>query len=288
MKLIDRKYIFADVKDTEYVNYGKFRIDLPDLPTDKNVIHRLFLKKVVMPYNWKASIGNTFTHYDPTHGTTVHTFPDGNYSILTLLETMTPWFPNDFVVTFNQITSRLVFTNNGNNPNHDVNISTTAWKMLGFANSSSVFIEHGTTWTTPYPIDLRPIPIIEIRTDCTTAGQEIRNIGGEVEVSDTTILCAIAMDVPVFSHKIWLDDGGSYFATLVNQYRSVHFTITDTDGNPIVPQSSPYFVIGIDSYRDDEAELLSTQMESLKLQRYNMLLKSDKKTPLVKKNVITR
>ena len=81
------------------------------------------------------------------------------------------------------------------------------------------------------------------------------------------------MDCPLYSHKVWKDDGSLYFTDITNTHKDMHFTMTNVHGVPIIPQSSPYFVVGFDTYLDEEKELLKVQQEALKLQTYDVLLK---------------
>lgn len=268
MKLLARNYVFANVADTIHTSFGAFRVQLPDLHTGKNIYNRLYIKKCVIPYNWKRVTANTKTL---TIDGVAHNITEGNYNILNLVTELNAVQPH-IHIHFNQITSRLSFHNH--NSGHDVVFSSTAWEMLGLADSSPITILRTETYEAPNPVDVRPKPVIEIRVDVSTAGQEIIEdpTEGKGQIQNTNILCAIAMDVPIYSHKVWIDDNGLYFANVTNENREIHFTITDTNGNLITPQSSPYFIIGVDTYRDDERELLDVQKEALKLQQYNMLL----------------
>lgn len=273
MKLKTRKYIFASVADCRRESKGDFYLKLPELDTETYTTNRLFIKKGIIPYNWKRVTSTTKTiTYIHQNGTT-HTWylTEGNPSILDLIANMTTLFGNDLDFEFDYIQSRFIFHNH--NQNQSFTLATTAYEMLGFEDASPVTIPGATSYITPNPVDVRPSPIIEIRCDVSTEGQEVLDNG---TIADTPILCAIAMDVQPFSHKVWLDDNGLYFADITNENRELRFTLTDTNGRYIEPQSYPYFIFGIDTYVDDERALLDTQQEALKLQKYDILLRQQK------------
>jgi len=271
MKLTDRRYIFCNVKDTLYLDKGKFQILLPDLNEGKNLIHRLFIKKCVIPYNWKVVTSTTKTITTIQNSITkTLSLTEGNPTLIDLQTNLTTLFGNDVTYIFDRIQSRFIFTNPS--ISHALSISTTAFQLLGFPNSNPVTILAGASYTTENPVDLRPSPIVEIRADINTAGYEIKNN----DINNTNILCAIAMDTQPFSHKVWVDDNGLYFAEITNESRSITIEMTTPDNERIIPQTFPYFIFGIDSFIDDEKFILETQRESLKLQKYSLLLRKKK------------
>jgi hypothetical protein len=272
MKLINRRYVFTNVKDTNYLDKGKFQIVLPELEIANHINHRLFIKKCIIPYNWKrvTSTTKTITYVHQNGTTHVWSLTEGNPSLLDLQTELTTLFGNNLDFTFDRIQSRFIFSNH--NQNQSFTLSTTAWEMLGFSNASAVTIEGGSSYTCPNPVDLRPSPIVEIRADITTAGHEIHN----GDIKNTNVLCAIAMNVQPFSHKVWVDDNGLYFAEITNENRAIMIEMTTPDNDRIVPQTFPYFIFGVDSFQDDEKSILETQRESLKLQKYSLLMRKKK------------
>jgi len=262
MKLINRRYVFASVEDCRYTNYSTFYLSLPELETEPHLEHRLFVNKMILPYNWKSvdSTNNRFTV-----GGVDYTLTEGNPNIIDLLDDINDK-QNYLFASFNRITSKVSFSNVSASSK---TLNTNCYKPLGM-DTSTPTINAGAIYTAPNIVDVRPKPIVEIHVDTGTAGQEIYN-GGEIK--NTGVLAAIGMDVSVYSHKIWIDRDAMFWANITNQNREIRVDIRDTDGNNIIPQTSPYFVFGINTYRDDERQLLQTQEEALKLMRYDLLLK---------------
>jgi len=272
MKLKTRKYVFCNVKDTLHRDTGDFSVILPELETGQNIYNRLYIKKCSIPYNWKRVTSTTKTITTIQNSITkTLSLTEGNPSLIDLQTNMTTLFGNDVTFTFDRIQSRFIFTNPS--VSHTLTISTTAFEVLGFTDSTPITILANSSYTTPNPIDLRPPSILEVRCDVTTEGQEIR----DGLLYDTNILCAIAMNVAPFSHKIWIDDQGLYFADISNENRSIRITFTSPDGTRILPQSYSYFIFGVDTFEDDEKALLNTQKESLKLQKYAMIMRKTRK-----------
>lgn len=267
MKLINRSYVFANVKDTTYVNYGDFYIPIPTLPeTTKYMTTRLFIKKVILPYDWKRvdSTNNQITIVNLQNNTTANYYlTEGNPNVIDLVDELNT-LQTDFTVSFNRITSRLSFHNT---KGHGHTLSTTANELLGIPAGPHT-VNGNETYIAPNPVDVRPYPIVEFRIDVNTAGQEVFN----KQVNNTGILCAVAMNVPLYGHKVWVDDAGLYWCDITNINKDLHIKITNPDGIAIIPQTSPYFVLGFDTYIDEEAQLLEVQREALKLQQYSMVL----------------
>lgn len=267
MKLLQRQYLFVNVADTNYSNYGTFRVMLPQTETGKNIINRLYIKKAIIPYNWRRVDSTTKTI---TIDATDYYLTEGNPNILDLITELNT-IQTVLVFTFNRITSRIEITNQS--ATNARTFSTTAWEMMGAVSGTTYNIGTSSSISLPNPVDVRPSPILEIRVDMTTAGQEVFVSGVEKGViRNTGVLCAIGIDVPMYSHKVWVDDEGFYFADVSNESREITFRLTDPNEKAIIPQTSPYFVIAVATYRDDERELLETQKEALKLQQYNLLL----------------
>ena len=273
MKLKTRKYVFCNVKDTLHRDTGDFSVILPELETGQNIYNRLYIKKCSIPYNWKRVTSTTkqMTYIHQNGQTRNWVFTEGNPSLTDLTTEMTSLFANDLDFEFDRIQSRFIFHNHTGN--QSFTIATTAYEMFGFTDANPITIQAGAYYTTPNPIDLRPPSILEVRCDVTTEGQEIR----DGLLYDTNILCAIAMNVAPFSHKIWIDDQGLYFADISNENRSIRITFTSPDGTRILPQSYSYFIFGVDTFEDDEKALLNTQKESLKLQKYAMIMRKTRK-----------
>lgn len=269
MKLLDRKYVFANVADCRHDNFGSFYVSLPELPVGESLYNRMYIKKLIMPYDWRRveSGRDTLTVNGSVKYLTI-----GNPNILDLVDELNS-IQTTFSVKFNRITSRLSFTNTTNGSK---TLSTTANALLGMSTATQT-VSSGETYTCEDMVDVRPTPIIEIRVDVGTAGQEVYD-GGQIK--NTGVLAAILMNVPLYSHKLWIDENGLYWADVSNENKEIRLTITDTDGNLIVPQTSPYFVIGLDTYRDDEREILKTQQEALKLQQYAMILSHAASEPI--------
>lgn len=259
------------VADTNYISYGDWELTLPRLENKPNVIYRLHAHKIILPYNWKrvTSTTKTITYIHQNGTTHVWQLTEGNYTIINLIKELTTLFGNDLDFEFNYITSRFVFTNHS--VGQSFTLSTTAYEMLGFSDSNPVTVAAQSSYTTPNPVDLRPSPIIELRTDVTTASQEVTSGG---VIANSQILCAIGMDVPPYSHKIFYDLAGEFFTEIGNETRAIRFKLTDPNGVVIEPQSSPYIVFAIDELIDDSGQLLTTQREALKLQKYALMLSS--------------
>lgn len=270
--LVKSQYIFVSVDDADHDSLGQFKITLPILQTGEKVFNRLYIKKAIIPYNWQRVTATTKTL---TINGTPYELTEGNPNILDLIKNINE-IQSLIVATFNRITSKIEWANQtGGN----ITLSSDAYEMLG--------LEQGVTYTwgiqetliSPRVIDVRPTPIVEIRVDLATAGLEIFDEG---KISNTNILAAIGMNVPVYGHKVWIDDQAMYYADITNENRDITIIMTDTNGNPIVPQTAPYFVIGIDTLINHQGELVDLQKESLKLQRYNLILSHGEETPAQK------
>lgn len=273
MKLKETKYVFCDVQDTRYITLGDFRLFLPELDTAPNLSHRLFIKKAVIPFNWKTITSTTnIIRINNVDRTLQEGIPN-----VTDLVTMLNTAQNVFLVTFDKVASRLVWTNVSG---ATATINSTTCTLLGLT-TLPVMVSAGGVYTSPNILDIRPPAICQIRIDAPTAGQEVIT-GGEVR--NTGLLAAIAMDCPIYSHKIWTDTG-LFFAPINNDARELRIQLTDQHDNPIVPQTSPYFVWGIDTYIDEEKELLQTQQKSLELQKYGLLLQHGNKLGSVQENI---
>lgn len=260
--LIKRQYIFVSVEDAEYTNLGRFKLSLPQMETGDNIINRMYIKKAIIPYNWRRV---TTTNKTLTINGVNYSLTEGNPNIIDLIQDINN-IQTTLTATFNRITSKIEWFNNTASA---VTFSTTAYEMLGAVKGATYTMPALQTYVLPRIVDVRPTPIIEVRVDVATAGYEISNGG---DISNTNILCAISMNVPVYSHKVWIDDNALYFADVTNENRDLTLTITDTHGMIIEPQSSPYFVIGIDTLANYQSEQSELQRELVKLQKYNLIL----------------
>lgn len=275
MKLIDTIYINAYVNDCRKINNGNFYVDIPSLPSEPGITHKLYLIKAVIPYNWQTvySGKDTFT-IDATTYTLTHGIPN----ILDFIEEINT-LQSTIVATFNRIANRIYYYN----PSLSTVVLSATSPLLGL-NGSPLSIPGGTTVAAPALIDMRPSPLIQLRSSLPTAMWEIINTGNTSETRNTSILAVISMgNTPLYSHMIWR--GGvdaHYTAEITDQNMMVQFEMLDMDDNPIIPQTPPTFVFSVESYRDDEKQILDTQQEILKLARYDMLLKNQ---PMLKENI---
>lgn len=273
MKLKETRYLFCDVQDTRYITLGDFRLFLPELDTAPNLSHRLFIKKAVIPFNYKTITSTTnIIRINNVNRTLQEGIPN-----VTDLVSMLNTVQNVFIVTFDKVASRLVWTNV---TGATATINSTTCNLLGLT-TFPVNVSSGGSYTSPNILDIRPPAICQIRIDAPTAGQEVI-AGGEVR--NTGLLAAIAMDCPIYSHKIWTDTG-LFFAPINNDARELRIRLTDQHDNPIAPQTSPYFVWGIDSYIDEERQLLETQKTALELQKYDLLLRHGNKLSMPQENL---
>lgn len=260
--LIKSQYVFVSVEDADHDNLGKFRVTLPQLQTGENIYNRLYIKKAIIPYNWKRV---TETSKTITINNVPYELTEGNPNILDLIKEINT-IQTAVTATFNRITSKIEWYNNtaGN-----VTLTTDAHEMLGAIAGQTYTWGIQETLVFPRVVDVRPTPIVEVRVDVATAGAEILPEG---KISNTNILSAISMNVPVYSHKVWIDDQAMYYADVTNENRDITMTLTDTSGVLIIPQTPPYFVIGIDTLANHQREMVDLQKESVKLQRYNLIL----------------
>lgn len=260
--LIKSQYVFVNVEDADHDSLGRFQVALPQLETGENIINRMYIKKAIIPYNWKRVTSTTNTI---TLNGTPYTLTEGNPNILDLISEINS-IQSLVTASFNRIKSKIEWYNNtaGN-----VSMTTTAYEMLGAIKGVTYTWGIQETLVLPNVIDVRPTPIIEIRVDVATAGHEIASDGN---ITNTNVLCAIGMNTPVYGHKIWIDDQAMYYADVTNENRDLTMTITDVNGNQIIPQTSPYFVIGIDTLQNYQNDMVNLQKESVKLQRYNLIL----------------
>lgn len=237
------------------------------LETGKNIVHRMYIKKAILPYNWKRVEADTKSF---TIDASTYYLTEGNPNILDLITELNA-LQTILMFSFNRITSRIEITNNSDTNSRT--FTTTAWEMMGAVQNTTYTVLALSNISLPNPVDVRPPAVVELRVDLTTQGQEIYADGSNKgNIRNTGVLCAIGIDVPMYSHKIWTDNEGFYFADVSNENREVNFRITDANERPIIPQTSPYFVIAVATYRDDERELLETQKEALKLQQYQLIL----------------
>lgn len=260
--LIKRQYVFVSVEDADHDSLGRFKVALPQLQTGDNIINRMYIKKAIIPYNWKRVTADSKTI---TLNGTSYELTEGNPNILDLIKDINA-IQTDVTATFNRITSKIEWYNNTQG---NITMTTTAHEMLGAVAGQSYTWGIQETLTLPRVVDVRPTPIVEVRVDVATAGNEILSGG---EISNTNILCAIAMNCPVYSHKVWIDDNALYFADVTNENRDLTLTMTDINGVLIEPQTPPYFVVGIDTMVNYQSEQTDLQKELVKLQKYNLIL----------------
>lgn len=283
MKLVDTKYIFVNVADTEHVSYGDFKIPLPQFQTGVGVYNHMYIKKHVIPYDWKAfSSGNNTISITIGAKTYVYTLTEGNpniYDLVTEINTIQSYF----TVSFNRTASKLYWKNN---TAFSATLASSAYKKLGLASTGMVVFA-GAISPSPNIVDVAPARILIIKSELPSSGEEVyisTSVTGETR--DTGIVSAICMDVPPYSHKVWRDMGGFYYSYIQKTTQSVRFWFEDVDGNKIVPQTPPFLVIAVETYKDDSGELLSTQQEALRLQKFALLVKGQKgKDAKANKNV---
>ena len=282
MKLVDTKYIFVNIADTEHISYGDFRIPLPQFQTGTGVYNHMYIKKHVIPYDWKAfnSGNNTLTI---TVNTTVHTYTltEGNPNVMDLVAEINS-LQTYVTASFNRTSSKISWKNNTVST---VYISAGAYKKIGL-NASALTVATATTVASPNIVDVAPARILIIKSELPSSGEEVyisSSVTGETR--DTGIVSAICMDVPPYSHKVWRDMGGFYYSYIQKTTQSVRFWFEDVDGNKIVPQTPPFLVVAVETYKDDSGELLSTQQEALRLQKFALLVKGQKSKGEQNKNV---
>lgn len=272
MKLIDTKYVFVNVKDCEYRTFGDFNIPLPNFKSGRGLISHMYIKKSIIPYDWKAftSANNQITITDGISPITI-TLTEGNPNIYDLITEINN-LQTKVVATFSRTASKISFKNK---TLQTLTITTTSNK-LGI--TSPLTILPVATTTCQAIIDLAPDRILIIKSELPTSGEEVYiSSDGAGQTKDTGVLSAISMDVPPYSHKIWRDFGGFYYSYITPTTKSIRFWFENTDGVPITPQTPPFLVMAIETYQDDSGELLSTQQEALRLQKFAMLMKTQKR-----------
>ena len=266
MKLINTTYINANVADCRKVNNGDFTMEMPVLPTGEDLLHRLYLIKAVIPYNWQ-------TVYSPYHqftiNTTTYTLTTGIPNILDFIANINS-LQNTVVASLNRIANKI---NYQNTTASSVTLSSTC-ALLGL--SGTLPIPANSTVSAPNLVDMRPSPVIQFRCNLPTAMWEVINTGNS-EIRNTSILAVMSMgNTPLYGHFIWRAAYDAHYEADVKDLSNalVSFQMLDTDDVPIIPQTPPIFIFAVDTYRDDEAEILDTQKEILKLSRYDILLRN--------------
>lgn len=276
MKLVDTRYLFVNIKDTEYTSYGDFKIPLPSFKSGKNIINHMYIKKSIIPYDWKAfnSTNAFFKIQLGLNAPISYTFTEGNPNIYDLITEFNN-LQGYLTASFNRTSSKITWKNNSTS---SITLIVGNWKAVGFS-SASITIPIGSSTTSPNIVDVAPARILIIKSELPSSGEEVFSSQTVIgDTKDTGILSAICMDVPPYSHKIWRDIGGFYYSYIEKTVPSIRFWFEDVDGNKIVPQTSPFLVIAIETYEDDTGELLTTQREALKLQKYALLLKHSKQS----------
>lgn len=268
MKIIDTTYINVNVADARRLNYGHFFTEIPQLPVGEGIKHRLYLIKAIIPYDWQTVYAGRDTY---TINGTPYTLTHGIPNIVDLIASMNFQQP-DCAILFNRISNRIEYINTTGTT---MTVSSTC-PLLGLGGTT-LTIPAGATAIAPNLVDMRPAPIIQLRCSLPTAMWEITNTGGTSEVRNTSVLAVLGMaSTPLYAHLIWRGGFDALYVAQVGDDPNVQveFEMLDTEDNPIIPQTPPIFVYAIESYRDDEYEILNTQKEVLKLQRYDILLRN--------------
>lgn len=280
MKLIDTRYVFLNVKDCEYRTYGDFNVPLPEFRGGAGLFHHLYIKKSIIPYDWKAftSANNQITITDGITPITI-TLTEGNPNIYDLITEINA-LQIKVVASFNRTASKIYFKNNTPST---LTITTTSNK-LGI--TAPLVIPSGQIGIGQAIIDLAPDRILIVKSELPTSGEEVYiSTDGAGQTKDTGVLSAISMDVPPYSHKIWRDLGGFYYSYVQPTTKSIRFWFENVDGQYLVPQTSPFLVIAVETYQDDSGQLLTTQQESLRLQKFSLLMNAQKAEKRKRKNV---
>ena len=174
-------------------------------------------------YNISSDVANNTIVYDTS---STYTIPDGNYSIYDLRDDITDNMPN-FTATFDLKTMKLTLTNTDSSP-HTINwTSSTATKMMGFADGDDVVSASGTT-TSDYVINMCSVHSLMIRSNLATGNVQ------STTHSNSTILQKVSIDTNGFQ-MVYLnqDDYRTTNITQQPQIDEIELKITDQNNNLI-------------------------------------------------------
>ena len=268
MKLVRTRYIYVDASQCDGDHYGDISFQLPTIMSaniEKRERLRIYLKKVILKYDWACltSQNNTFSINGLMYALLL-----GSPNVYQIEDTMNK-LNVGIEVTFNTADGRFYLKNvSASTLTFDLSDPTAAFKVLGF-NNQTYSILAGATLVSIRPVDVSPSNVVFIHSNLSSKSYIIQK--GQNPVQNNVLAC-IGMDVAAFDTKIWHDHNGSYSVILDGEtVNKMVIQLKDQSGNFIVPTTPPLYVVCCEWYQDDEELLLEVMMESLFVQKLDLL-----------------
>ena len=217
-------------KNGSYLSNVRYELGL-FLKDDNDIIHRqIQLLSAQIPYSFYViNYTNKLFRANLGSGITTYTIPVGNYTANSLISTMNTIInqPN-FLITISTITGKLTFSHTNTFTIYN-NFKYSIGNVLGFdANSSYTCNPSPNTLTTPYPLNLLGIKVLQVRSG-NLSMNNVSSVGG----GHTTLLSSIPVSAVPFG-MIDYKDSGNNVLTITNT------TLDDIDLDIIDGETGEY------------------------------------------------